>query len=241
MGIFQKSKSWNDSYGDRLPKLRFSQGDRERIHIFESLSDNVVYTHYHKGVGTFVCQSTPEHTAVCCEVLGEKPRAKFMCVVLKYDTKKDGSLKSNPIDEDEVYLWQIPLRKRNQIQAAKGTASLDGIDLEVHCQEEKLQDLMINRSEGPSILTDPKFKEASKEAYKKAKQIYNDMESKSGINNWTEAVLRTKLTGESDVEETDHFTVEAEATPVKEVVGNTPVVESYEEASEVDLEAFLDD
>jgi len=248
MGIFQKSKSWNDSYGDRLQKLRFSQNDRERIHVFESLSDNVVYTHYKRGVGTFVCKSTPGHTAACCELLGEKPRAKFMCIALKYVTKKDGSLRANPIDEGEVYLWGIPLRKRNQIQAAKGTASLDQIDLEISCQEEKLQDLMINRAEGSSVLLDPKFKDDAKEALKKAKEMYNDLETKSGINDWSEEIIRTKLAGAPLDSEQDSFTASADtveevstSTKAAAVVEQTTASDSYEEASEVDLEAFLDD
>jgi len=128
-------------------KYRGKMGVTDRIVILSKtlLRARVHYVQEKKK--TLRCASTPDKTALCCEVLGE-PDQRFGLVVFRYTTNEEGQLLTKDTLSGKVLLWVFSEKRYAELTAVHREFPLlnsswedPQIDLLVKCTEENYQKL----------------------------------------------------------------------------------------------------
>jgi hypothetical protein len=177
-------------------------------------------------------------------------------VLSKYQTRSNGKLLAQPVDPGLVYFIDLPLTKRNKIQRAKGEESLDSMDFELTCINEKLQDWDI-KAQDDCVFHEKSNASDKEETMDNVKIIHDEIETNAFVR-YSEAKLRSVLVdkglleGEpssgaggfsaSDEEVTEEATStkgSASSPKVKAETSNEPVAEASS-SEEDDLKKFLE-
>lgn len=151
---FTSEVGWDDSTLS-LSDLQWFKGEKnkkKRIYIMTQ-KPFLARVHYHQGY--FLCHSKYEikdgvqqriEKGKCCELLSTDPILRFGVIVLLYDTKPDGSLKSkDPKSLDfEFQIWLFGPDKFQTLKSQHAEWNLLEHDLQVTCSEEQYQKLEIS-------------------------------------------------------------------------------------------------
>jgi len=115
-------------------------------------------THYSDKY--FLCKES-----VCCDKIGPS-KQRFACLVIKYKTVKDGTLRKDAGDENipfgfEVIEWVFTGKKFTQLKNLHSEWDLSSIDIKVSCGDnENFQDLTFTPCKESLWQSKPQFKEA---------------------------------------------------------------------------------
>jgi hypothetical protein len=237
---------WDDT-SLQLSDLSFFKGEKgskKRIHVMTA-KPYVARVHYHNGY--FLCHSKFElqdgvqvrtEVAKCCSMTGANPTIRFGVVVLVYDTKKDGSLKTtDPTNIDfDFQVWVLSADKFNSLKNINAEWGLDGHDLSISCSEEQYQKLEIQACKNALWKTNETFKTRVEKSYDLFR--YKDPSKFLG-KALSEGEIVVRLGGELDqavggaanlVNETDFDSVLADLRgEVKEPAKGKKAVEKLEE------------
>lgn len=138
-------------------------GEHHRIGLIYPKEDGkgpfvVGNTHYEDKY--FYCKD-----GICCDKLGPS-KQRFACLVIKYRTNKDGTLKKDAGDGKipfgfEVLEWVFTAKKFNQLKALHSEWDLKTIDIKISCGDnEAFQDLTFTPCRESLWRSKPEYVEA---------------------------------------------------------------------------------
>ena len=98
---------WGDAEKMRpkgqLDRIEVAKGEFARFSILPFVKPKKAEAHYIQGKGYALCNSTPEHKAICCKRLGD-PSERIALLIVQYTSanRRDGKL-----DPEKELTWEI--------------------------------------------------------------------------------------------------------------------------------------
>jgi len=135
-----------------VPKTFFGKdmkdGDTKRVFILSEFKMTYAHTvdrKYYECLSTFNDNGTLKKRAICCERTGTSPDKRYGCIVLVYDTDKDGKLRTEkPQDITfSIEIWSLNQQKLDAIAKLSDEWELSEHDLLVTMNDSNFKNMSI--------------------------------------------------------------------------------------------------